>query len=198
MTNQESTQAKIGLGAKPDIDFLFYYPSIDEIQDVKLRKAVLDILQELWRSSSFTDINAIPTSGKIDYPNMPHTQCVVEISLAVADAFERHHGVKTNRDHLIASSVLQDASKMVEYEPKPEGGVEHTQIGKSYPHAFWCAHLAAKYDLPPEIINTILTHSPQAAQFPKTLEGKILYYADQLDVIAIHGDRWKKNLFVSK
>jgi len=194
MSQESDEKVKI----KEKIDFVFFYPQINDIEDAAIRTAVLGILDELWQSSTFSDINQIPTSGKIDYPNMPHTQCVVEISLAVANAFERYHNVQTNRDNLIAASVLQDASKMVEYKPIGDGKVEHTTIGKTYPHAFWCAHLAAKHNLPPDIINIILTHSPQSAQFPQSLEGKILYYVDQLDVIAIHGDRWKKNLFISK
>lgn len=185
---------------KPKIDFTFYYPWIDEISDPQLRASVVRILDELWDASLFRDLNDIPTSGEIPYPNMPHTQCVVAMSLAIADTFAQYHKdkVEINRDYLIAAAVLQDASKMVEYAPSPAGGVQRTRIGKSYPHAFWCAHLAAKHELPDTVINIILTHSPQSAIFPKSLEGKILYYADQLDVIAIHGDRWKKNIFVSK
>ena len=44
----------------------------------------------------------------------------------------------------------------------------------------------------------VLTHSPQAPKFPSTLEGKILYYVDQLDVLAIYKDRWRKELFITK
>ncbi|HYG45784.1 MAG TPA: hypothetical protein VEA17_22890, partial [Bordetella sp.] len=178
------------VSARGSVDFLHYYPWINDIRDASLRQSVLDVLADLWSQSTFLDIEQIPTSGKIDYPNMPHTQCVVELSLAIADAFERHHGIRVNRDVLIAASVLQDASKMVEYEPTADG-VRHTTIGKSYTHAFWCAHVALNRGVPAEVVHIILTHSPQAPRFPDTLEGKILYYADQLDVIAIHGDRWQ-------
>ncbi len=43
-----------------------------------------------------------------------------------------------------------------------------------------------------------MTHSPGAAKFPESLEGKILYYADQMDVIAIFGDKWVKHLMVER
>ena len=49
-----------------------------------------------------------------------------------------------------------------------------------------------------EIVHVLLTHSPQAPRFPSTLEGKILYYVDQMDVIAIYKDRWHKELFITK
>jgi hypothetical protein len=42
------------------------------------------------------------------------------------------------------------------------------------------------------------SHTPQAPKFPDTLEGKILYYLDHLDVIAIFKDRWRKELFITK
>lgn len=149
--------------------------------------------------SQWERIEDPPTSAEIPYPNLPHTQCTVELSLAIADIFKKHHDVDVNRDHLIVSAVLQDASKLVEYAPgEGEGPVRRTDIGAWTPHAFWCAHLCAVHGMPKEIINTVLTHSPQAAQFPKTLEGKILYYADQLDVIAIYKDRWKKHIVITK
>jgi hypothetical protein len=47
-------------------------------------------------------------------------------------------------------------------------------------------------------VHVLLTHSPQAAQFPSTIEGKILYYVDQIDVIGIYKDRWRKELHITK
>lgn len=185
------------MNRKP-IDVIGMFPQVADIKDTKLRQSVIDIWQELWAQSKWDDPADLPTSGEIPYPNLPHSQCVVTMALAVADAFERHHNVKVNRDYLIAAAVLQDASKVVEYEPGPDGKARHTKIGKSFPHGFWCAHLAAGKGLPEEITHVMLTHSPQAARFPDTLEGKILYYVDQLDVIAIHKDRWKKHLLVGR
>lgn len=184
---------------RPEIDFSSYYPQIDDIADAALRGKVIAVLLEIWRMSTWESMEAVPTSQEIPYPNLPHTQCVVDLSLAIADIFKKHHGLEINRDYLIAAAVLQDASKLIEYAPGDEpGDVVRTDIGSWTPHAFWCAHLCALHDLPKQITNTILTHSPQAAQFPKTIEGKILYYADQLDVIAIYKDRWVKKLFITK
>ena len=174
------------------------FPQIKQIGDAKLRAAVVEIWEELWRQSQWSDIGDVPTSGEIPYPNLPHMQCVVTLALAAADAFERHHGIKVNRDYLIAASVLQDASKVVEYAPGKDGKVTRTAIGENYPHGFWCAMLAVQKGIPDEIGHVMLTHSSSAAKFPDTIEGKILYYVDQLDVIAIHKDRWKKHLMIAK
>lgn len=174
------------------------FPQVRQIRDRKLRTAVIEIWEDLWRQSKWSDVRHVPTSAGIPYPNLPHMQCVVTLALAVADAFEQHHGIKVNRDHLIAASVLQDASKVVEYAPGRNGKLVRTAIGKNYPHGFWCAMLAAQKGVPDQIGHVMLTHSSSAATFPDTIEGKILYYVDQLDVIAIHKDRWKKHLMIAK
>ncbi|MGZ5120726.1 MAG: hypothetical protein ACXWCP_08495 [Burkholderiales bacterium] len=184
--------------ARKPLDVIALYPQVQEIRDDKLRNAVIEIWQEMWEMSAWDDPGALPTSFEIPYPNLPHTQCVVAMALSVADAFKKYHGIEVNRDHLIAAAVLQDASKVVEYEPGPDGKVRRTAIGKNYGHGFWCAHLAVQKGVPHEISHVMLTHSSSAAKFPDTLEGKILYYVDQLDVIGIHKDRWTKHLMIAK
>ena len=179
-----------------DLDALL--PEIGLIGDAGLREKVRRVWQALWAKSEFDDFAAIPTSGEIAYPNLPHMRCVVALALGIADSFERFHGVKVNRDVLVAACLLQDASKVVEYRPKPGGGIEKTPIGKAVPHAFEAARVALEHDLPLDVVHIIATHSPQAARFPTSLEGKIIYYADQLDVIAIHGDHWVKEQVIHR
>ena len=184
--------------ARPRIPIEALYPEVESITDAPLKAAVGAVWDELWAASRWADPADVRTSGEINTPNLPHTRSVLQISLAMADAFAAHHGLQINRDYLIASAVLQDASKVVEYAPSADGGAIKTEIGRNYPHAFWCAHLGAKHGLPAQVCDTILTHSPSAGRLPLSLEGKILFFADQIDVIAIHGDRWTKHLFLSK
>ncbi len=186
------------LGAKPALDVVALFPEIAQIKDEALRRAVTDVWQEFWAASPWPDITKLPTSPEIPYPTLPHNQCVLSIALAVADNFEKFHGVRVNRDHLIAAAVLQDVSKLVEYSPDATGAAEFSQKGKDYPHAFWAAHVALKKGVPDAVVHVLLTHSPQAPKFPSTLEGKILYYVDQLDVLAIFKDRWRKELMITK
>ena len=183
---------------KPPIDVLAIFPEIEQIEDAALRRAIVEVWEELWAASPWRDVHELPTSPEIPYPTIPHNQCVMALALAVADGFERFHGIRVNRDHLIAAAVLQDAGKLVEYRPGPDGGAEFSDLGKAYPHAFWAAHLALQKGVPDEVVHVVLTHSPQAPKFPNSLEGKILYYVDQLDVLAIHKDRWRKELFITK
>ncbi|MBV8425037.1 MAG: HD domain-containing protein [Candidatus Eremiobacteraeota bacterium] len=185
--------------AKKPLDLAAVFPEINTISDAGLREKVVAVWNELWEESSYDDITTMPTSPEIPYPHVPHNRCVLAMALAIAEAYERFHGVKTNRDVLIAAALLQDASKLVEMRGGANGsGTETTTRGKAYPHAFYGAHVALKHGIPDEIVHIILTHSPQAAKFPASLEGKILYYADQLDVIAIYKDRWIKDLVITK
>lgn len=185
--------------AKKPLDVRAIFPEVDSIADPSLREKVIAVWQELWEMSSYDDITKVPTSTDIPYPHIPHNRCVVAMAVAIADAYERFHGVKTNRDVLIAAGLLQDASKLVEMQPKTDGsGAERSPKGKAYPHAFYAAHVAIKHGVPEEICHIILNHTPQSPSFPDSLEGKILFYVDQLDVLAIHKDRWRKELFITK
>lgn len=185
--------------ARPPLDFLVYYPQISDIADTFLRRTVIEVLDELWRMSAWQSLEEVPVSADIPYPDLLHAQCVMELSLSIADAFARHHGIQVNRDHLIAAGVLQNASKLVEYAPGTgDETLVSTEIGKWLPQAFWCAHTSAARALPLPVIHAVLSRSSGSAQLPQTLEGKILYYADQLDVTAIHKDEWKKTVFLTR
>ena len=94
---------------KKPLDLLAIFPQINDIRDESLRIAVTEVWDELWRRSKWLDINAMPTSVEVpSYPHIPHNQAVLTMALAVADAFESFHGVKVNRDHLIAGVHLFD------------------------------------------------------------------------------------------
>ena len=182
---------------KQPLDVVALFPEISAIVDEQLRDGVVAIWEELWAESPFESIDDVPTSPEIPASHVRHCHAVLALALAAADVFERFHGVTVNRDVLIAAGLLQDVSKLVEYEPNG-ASAGYTDAGRCYPHGFLGAHAALTHGLPPEVCEIILTHSPTAARFPTSLEGKILYYADQLDVIAIFGDRWYKMLLVTK
>ena len=106
---------------KKPLDLKQIFPQVADIRDDKLRQSVFDIWDELWRRSAWTDVQAVPTAPQIPYPTIPHNQCILDMALSVADFLEKHHGAKIDRDVLIAAAILQDASKVIEYTPLPEG-----------------------------------------------------------------------------
>jgi len=183
---------------KSPLDLAAILPEIREIHSEDLRSRVEAVWQELWSQAEWDRIEDVPTSKDIPYSNLKHTRAIVSMALAVADAFTQHHGVKLNRDLLVASALLQDVSKLIELRPKRDGTTEKSARGRLYPHPFLGAHAAANAGLPEDVVHIILAHSPSSPSFPLSLEGKILYYVDQLDVLAIHEDRWKKTIAITK
>lgn len=177
---------------RPPLDLDAHFPEVGLIKDPALAAGVRAVWAELWGRSSFADLATVPTSGEIAYPNVPHTRSVTALALAMADVLERFHGTKLDRDVLIAACLLQDASKLVEYEPAPGGGVRKTALGRAMPHAFEAARVAAAHGVPLSVLHIIATHSPSAAKLPETLEGRIVYLADEIDVCSIHGDQFVK------
>jgi hypothetical protein len=177
---------------RPPLDLDAHFPEVAQISDATLAAKVRAVWQELWEASEFPDLAAVPTSGEIAYPNVPHTRSVTALALAMAEVLTRFHGTKIDRDVLLAACLLQDASKLVEYRPAPGGGIEKTELGKAMPHAFEAARIAAKHGVPLPILHIIATHSPSAAKLPETLEGRIVYLADEIDVTAIHRDQFVK------
>jgi hypothetical protein len=182
---------------KQDLDLYEIFPVIERISDSSYRNYVTDIWQTLWHSSEWNNIYDLPVSPKIRNSHVVHNRSVVAMALDVAEAFETFHGVHINRDLLITAGLLQDAGKLMEFRPTPNGEVEYTEIGRMYPHGFWGAQLAASRGVPTEICHIMLDHTPDSARFPQSLEGKVLYYVDQVDMLCISGDRWKKETHIT-
>jgi hypothetical protein len=183
--------------SRPELDLRELLPEIDLIENAELRAKVAAVWHDVWDQSSFDDVGEVPIGLKIPYPHLPHNRAVVAMAVAMADAIERFHGIAVNRDVMLAAALIQDVSKLVELTPAT-GGVELTDIGQSFQHAFWAAHKALEHGVPLEVCEIVLNHTPDAPKLPRTLEGKILWYADQLDVIAVYGDRWVKHLFLTR
>ena len=183
---------------KEPLDLPRLFPALDQIQDADLRRSVTAVWQRLWSESAWDDVMTLPTSHDMPYPQIPHNRAIIDIALATADALQTHHGLEVDRDVLIAAAILQDASKLVELQPGENGPPEITEIGRLYPHPFWGAHVALEAGVPDAVTHIVFSHSPDSPRFPESLEGLILYYADQLDVLAIHTHRWQKRLIIMK
>lgn len=182
---------------KTPLDLPRVFPELAGLSDSDLRSRVEGVWQEFWTWSSFTALEDVPTSPEIPYSHVRHARAVIRLALAAAETFEAFHGLQLDRDVLVAAGLLQDVSKLVEYEPG-DGEPRYSEGGRRLPHGFLAAHLAVNHGLPLSICEIIVSHSPTSSRFPASLEGKVLYYADQLDVIAVFGDRWRKELFITK
>jgi hypothetical protein len=182
---------------KQPLDFPALFPEVQMLAEAELRRGVEAVWQRLWQESPFAEVIDVPTAQDIPYPHVVHNRAVLAMALAVSEIFQRFHHVQVDQDLLIAAALLQDASKLVEFRPT-ESGTVYSEIGRNLPHGFMAAHLAMEEGLPPGVCEVIMSHSPTATRFPERLEGKILYYVDQLDVIAVFGDRWRKEVHITK
>lgn len=182
---------------KKHLDIVKALPEIELIKDTKLREQTIKVWERLFAESKWENIMDLPCSThKTDYPHITHNRSVVKMALQVADILEEVHGVLVNRDYLLAAALLQDASKLVEYEPVSGGGCQLSDIGKKFVHSYYGGHVALDEGVPNDVVQTIVTHSPDAPVFPQTLITKILFYVDQIDMAAIGGDRWKKAISI--
>jgi hypothetical protein len=179
---------------KEELDILKWIPEIGDIKDDRLREMVISVWRRLWSESKFENIADVPIRPPMDppYPHMIHNRSVVQMAIKVAEVLHQAHGTEINMDHLIAAAALQDSSKVIEYEPGPEGTV-YSERGQMFQHAFYAAHAALDEGLPDGIVQAIFSHTFEASKFPQTLIAKILFYVDQVDMAAVGGDRWRKS-----
>jgi putative nucleotidyltransferase with HDIG domain len=124
-----------------------------------------------------------------DYENpeislVAHTRAVIRYALYCADIINDFHGyeVKIDFDVLIITCILHDVSKMLEYEPDPDGKpCRISETGRTYQHGFYGAHYAEAAGFPPSVTTAIINHTSFSRVMPSTIESVILFFADQVD-----------------
>lgn len=170
------------------------FPELDLIADPGIRQAVARIWSQMWQDSEYTDINQVPVSLKVGYPQVKHTQAVVRMALSIADIAHEVHGLPVRRDVLIAGALLMDASKVVEYRPGPDGTHQRSDIGSQLPHGTYAAHLALRESLPLDVVHIVMAHSPNGGKAPATAEAHILDGLDQIDLHNFGFDLWRRRV----
>ena len=189
------TASPAGGDGKADLDLAVLLPELAEIGDDELRAGVEALWQRLWHLSSWTDVMDVPVASHIATPQVNHTRAVTRMALAMADIVSEVHGVELRRDLLVAAALVQDACKMIEYEADEAGGTRRTEIGRKLGHAAYGAAVAIEVGLPLDVVNVILSHSPDASVPWGSVEARILVNADQADVAALGGDRFIRKMF---
>ena len=180
--------------AKETLDLDALFPELALLSDPGLRQAVVEIWHELWERSEYERLLDVPVSTKIEYPQLKHAQGVVAAAVAVADVWERVHGISIDRDVLIAGALLIDVSKMVETRRGPDGKATYTELGKALPHATYAAHAALNRGVRMDVVHCILSHSPNGGKAPHTVEAQILDWLDQADISAFGFDIWTRKV----
>jgi putative nucleotidyltransferase with HDIG domain len=112
---------------------------------------------------------------------LEHIKAVVRFAEVIADAQQDAHGLKPNRDIVIAGALLHDVGKLLEQAPADRNAL----AGKLVRHAFSGVHVAMLEGVPAEVMHVIAYHAAEGHRVPRTLECHIVYTADILSVDAL-------------
>ncbi|MEN8193522.1 MAG: HD domain-containing protein [Bacteroidota bacterium] len=160
------------------------WPEIDWIQDEELKeKVTLSWIYAIENSVlEPEDLENIPFSLLIQNCNitfMNHKRTCVQLSVDMAKRMQENFGdeIKINMDYLIAGAILIDVGKLLEYEIV-DGKLGTSDFGKYVRHPFSGVGIAQQYDLPPEVLHMIGTHSKEGDVGKRSVESQIIHHAD--------------------
>ncbi len=165
-------------------DVLRIWPEIEWIKDNGLRKKVTDAWVYAIESSvlSAEDLEKIPFSLLIkdcQVTFMNHKRTCVQLAVDIAKRMQANFGgeIAINMDILVAGAILIDVGKLLEYEIV-EGKLTTSAAGKLVRHPFSGVGIAQRFDLPPEVLHIIATHSKEGDLGKRTVESIIVHHAD--------------------
>jgi len=162
-------------------------PEFELIADEELRQSAIDTLVDALNLGGWKpeDLEIIPFTLLIDpCPTsfLDHTRGVVRTSLAIAGAlaaaYPDEKAFAFDRDLLIATALLHDVGKLLEYERTAEGVYVKSDWGKRQRHPDSGAELAEKHRLPKVVVDGIRYHSHEGDGKRDTVEAIIINHAD--------------------
>ena len=112
---------------------------------------------------------------------MTHIRYVARTSLALAEIHRELYGTEVDTDILLAAALVHHGNKFVDFQAPKKGPLKPTKYRIHLPVPAYNVHKRLEHDLPWEVVNTTLTHSPSATAPPAAVEGVILHYADLCD-----------------
>jgi putative nucleotidyltransferase with HDIG domain len=112
---------------------------------------------------------------------LEHVKAVVHFAEAIADAEPGAHGLKPDRDFVVAGALLHDVGKLLEQAPADRNPL----AGKLVRHAFSGVHVAMLEGVPAEVLHVIAYHAAEGHRMQRTVEAHIVYTADILSVDAL-------------
>lgn len=163
------------------------FPEIELISDPNLARAVENIWLKAWKASKWERIEDAWFSPEAPgYTLVNHVRVCTKGALAMADIITEIHGLKFDRDQLLALGLLHDASKIAEYEPSPDGRAVVSEMGKKISHAIFSGVWAAEEGLPLDMLHLIWTHSNSSKMLPQLAEGVLFAHVDHADADSLY------------
>ncbi len=160
------------------------WPEISWIKDAGLREKVTDAWVYALDNSVLDagDLDTIPFSLLIkdcQVSFMNHKRTCVQLAVDIAKRMQENFGdqITIDMDILIAGAILIDVGKLLEYE-LVDGQLRTSSAGKLVRHPFSGVGIAQRFDLPPEVLHIIGTHSKEGDLGHRTVESIIVQHAD--------------------
>ncbi len=155
-----------------------------KISDEDLKRKVVDVWADAakqggWTAEGLTRIPFTLLTETHGVNLIQHTVAVTEGAIGLAKAIEGTYETpfKVNMDWLVAGGLLHDVGKLLENE-YVNGAYRKSYSGKCARHPISGAILAAKADLPEEIINIIGCHAKEGDGRPQRIETVLIHQAD--------------------
>jgi putative nucleotidyltransferase with HDIG domain len=160
-----------------------------EISDDDLRARVVATWVRAMRVSGTADLaSGIPPLKKLAKRaevkpglGLEHVRAVTRFAIAIADAQPQAHGLRPDRDVVVAAALLHDVGKLLE-QASPD---RHPLAGTMIRHAVSGVHLAMLEDVPAAVMHAIAYHASEGHRVPRSLECHIVHVADELAVDAL-------------
>ena len=156
------------------------FPLLEKIEDTSLQDKVIAAWLRAWHEGPWKSIESAvyePVLNVKACTLVQHTNLVAAGALHFGQMVKDTLGLPVNFDSLIAGSLLHDVAKLVEYGPKGELG-QKTDFGKMIHHAYYGGYIALDLGIPIDIVELIVSHTPQNRAMPRSIEGIILTYLD--------------------
>lgn len=160
------------------------WPEISWIKNDELREKVLNCWIYAIENSVLSpeDLEVIPFSLLIKDCNvsfMNHKRTCVQLAVEMAKIMQNNFKdeIKIDMDMLIAGAILIDVGKLIEYEII-DGKLSTSKAGKLVRHPFSGVAIADRFNLPPEVLHMIGTHSKEGDLGKRTVESIIIHHAD--------------------
>ena len=166
------------------------FPEINDIEDAGLRERVIDAWLMALEDSQWENIEDLPwVPGRAEFiTNVQHCRGVARIGAAfvrtILDGQDVAPGARIDSDVVIASCLLHDVGKLLEYAAPPDPPGEKTPLGKTMKHHILGAHVAIKAGLPAEVVHCIESHL-EPETFERSYEAKIVHWSDMAHADAL-------------
>ena len=163
----------------------------DKIRDKKLRKKVIEVLENPTfqingekHSALPLDVSPAGLSHHHCYPGgyIEHVVSTANLALAMCNSVENVYHGKVNRDLVIAGVLLHDIFKPATYVLNENGSYSSSRLADYLDHLSLAIAELVRRDFPLELVHVVSAHHGDYGPIePHTIEALICHLADLMD-----------------